>query len=165
MLEWAQTKLRLGRLHAVYDGSLSGAAVAHLKLVNGRSFAVDSVEGVGVAELLGAIEATCRDGQSLPFMGDLVPVSWMQVNAALQQQQTQPVIGNCVMSLEEAVPKVRAALQLQLDVDLEFAWRLDGAGVQQSLEFWSLLGRSCTTATFVGGTQTPNLLVHVCRVV
>ena len=143
MLELVQTKLRLGRLHAVYDGSLpgDGAAVAHLKLVNMRSFAVDSVEGVGVAELLGAIEATCRDGQSLPFMGEQVPVSWMQVNAALQQQQTQPVIGDCVMSLEEAVPKVRAALQLQLDVDVEFARRLDGAGVQQSLEFWSLLGR------------------------
>ena len=143
MLELAQTKARLGRLHAVYDGSLpgEGAAVAHLKLVNGRSFAVDSVEGVGVAELLGALEATCRDRQALPFMGEQVPVSWTQVNAALQQQQTQPVIGDCVMSLEEAVPKVRAALQLQLDVDVEFARRLDGAGVQQSLEFWSLLGR------------------------
>ncbi len=143
MLELAQTKLRLCRLHAVYDGSLpgEGAAVAHLKLVTGRSFAVDSVEGVGVAELLGAIEATCRDRQALPFMGEQVPVSWTQVNAALQQQQTQPVIGDCVMSLNEAVAKVRAALQLQLDLDVEFARRLDGAGVQRSLEFWSLLGR------------------------
>ena len=142
-LDWTRTKLRLGRLHAVYDGSMPNAAapVAHLKLVGDCSFAVDSIQGVGVAELLAVIEATCRDGQTLPFMGEQVPVSWMQVDAALQQQQTRNIIGNCVMTLENAVSKVRAALQAQLDVDVELARHLSGRGVQSSLEFWSLLGR------------------------
>jgi hypothetical protein len=55
---------RLCRLHGVHDGSVpdDAAPAARLKLVNQRSFAVDSVEGVGVAELLAAIEATCNHG-------------------------------------------------------------------------------------------------------
>ena len=43
MRELWRTRLRLGRLHGVYDGSEPAASVgaAHLKLVNERSFAVD----------------------------------------------------------------------------------------------------------------------------
>ena len=63
------------------------APLAHLKLVKERSFAVDSIEGVGVAELLEAIEATCRDSQALPFMGEQVPQSWLQVADALQEHE------------------------------------------------------------------------------
>jgi hypothetical protein len=61
--ELTRTQERLCRLHGVYDGSVSEAAapLAQLKLVNECSFAVDSIEGVGVAELLAAIETTCRD--------------------------------------------------------------------------------------------------------
>jgi GTPase SAR1 family protein len=156
-----RTQERLGRLHAVYDGSLPAANVplAHLKLVNDRSFAVDSIEGVGVAELLVVIEATCRDAQVLPFMGERVPQSWLQVSDALQkqqkqrqqQQQQQPpapahdqagdCIGDCVISLEDAVSRVRALLQTRLEVEVGLARGLDRRGVQSSLEFWSRMGR------------------------
>jgi GTPase SAR1 family protein len=151
--DWTQTKARLCRLHAVYDGSVPDAAApaACLKLVNEQSFAVDSREGDGVAELLAAIEGACRDKQALPFMGELVPRSWLQVSSALQQHQlgvgslqlepARSVIGDNVMSLADAVDKVRALLQTHLDVDVGLARQLDERGVQSSLEFWSLLGR------------------------
>jgi GTPase SAR1 family protein len=142
-----RNEARLCRLHGVHDGSVpdDAAPAARLKLVNERSFAVDSVEGVGVAELLAAIEATCRDTQALPFMGELVPQAWLQVNHALQKQQQQQEahdgIGDCVISVGEAVGKVRSLLQAELGVDLGLARRLDSKGVQSSLEFWALLGR------------------------
>jgi hypothetical protein len=132
----------------VHDGSIPDDATpaARLKLVNERSFAVDSVEGVGVAELLAAIEATCRDTQALPFMGELVPEAWLQVNDALQKQQqleeeVQDGIGDSVISVKEAVDKVRSLLQTELGAGFELARGLDSKGVQSSLEFWSLLGR------------------------
>ena len=115
--------------------------------MNERSFAVDSVEGVGVAELLAAIEATCRDTQALPFMGELVPEAWLQVNDALQKQQqqleeeVQDGIGDSVISVKEAVGKVRSLLQTELGAGFELARGLDSKVVQSSLEFWSLLGR------------------------
>jgi hypothetical protein len=118
-----------------------------MKLVNERSIAVDSVEGVGVAELLVAIEATCRDTQALPFMGELVPEAWLQVNDALQKQQqqleeeVQDGIGDSVISVKEAVGKVRSLLQTELGAGFELGRGLDSKGVQSSLEFWSLLGR------------------------
>ena len=132
----------------MHDGSIPDDATpaARLKLVNERSFAVDSVEGVGVAELLAAIEATCRDTQALPFMGELVPEAWLQVNDALQKQQqleeeVQDGIGDSVISVKEAVDKVRSLLQTELGAGFELARGLDSKGVQSSLEFWSLLGR------------------------
>jgi len=136
-----RTQERLCRLHGVYDGSVPEAAtpLVHLKLVNEHSFAVDSIEGVGVAELLAAIETTCRSKQMLPFMGEAVPRSWLQVNHAMQQAHDD--IGDCVIPLEEAVSKVRAAVQSRPEAEVELARRLDSQGVQRSLEFWSLLGR------------------------
>jgi GTPase SAR1 family protein len=143
----SRNEARLCRLHGVHDGSVpdDAAPAARLKLVNERSFAVDSVEGVGVAELLAAIEATCRDTQALPFMGEPVPQSWLQVNDALQKQRQQQQeahdgIGDCVISVGEAVDKVRSLLQAELGVDVGLARRLDSKGVRSSLEFWSLLG-------------------------
>ena len=38
---------------------------------------------VGVAELLAALEATCRDTHALPFMGEPVPEARLQVTDAL----------------------------------------------------------------------------------
>jgi GTPase SAR1 family protein len=139
--ELTQTQERLCRLHGVYDGSVPEAAapLAHLKLVNERSFAVDSIEGVGVAELLAAIEATCRDTQALPFMGEAVPRSWVQVIRAMQQAQDS--IGDCVMPLDEAVSKVRAAVQSRPEAEVDLALRMNSQGLQSSLDFWSLLGR------------------------
>ena len=142
--ELCRTRLRLGRLHGVYDGSepAASAGVAHLKLVNERSFAVDSVEGVGVEELLRVIEATCRDSRALPFMGEQVPVSWLQVKEALKADAVRHAVGDCVMSLGDAAVKVRAALQQGLvEVDVERARALPVEGVRSSLEFWALLGR------------------------
>ena len=142
--ELSRTRLRLGRLHGVYDGSepAASAVAAHLKLVNEGSFAVDSVEGAGVAELLRAIEATCRDSEALPFMGELVPVSWLQVKEALKCDAVRGVVGDCVMSVGDAAVKVRAALQqVQVDVDIESARTLPVEGVRSCLEFWALLGR------------------------
>jgi GTPase SAR1 family protein len=147
-----RTQERLRRIHGVYDGSVpeASAPLASLKLVNQRSFAVDSIEGVGVAELLEAIEATCRDSHVLPFMGEAVPLSWLQVADALQEQEQrlQPQqqvalnsIRNCVISLSDAVKKVRALLQTLPDADTGLARRLDDEGVRSSLKFWSLLGR------------------------
>jgi GTPase SAR1 family protein len=139
--EMARTQERLCRLHGVYNGSVpqANAPLAHLKLVKERSFAVDSIEGVGVAELLEAIEATCRDSQALPFMGEPVPQSWLQVADALQQEQDG--IGGGVMTLREAVSKVQVAIQSRPEAEVNLARRLDSQGVQSSLEFWSLLGR------------------------
>jgi hypothetical protein len=139
--ELTRTQERLCRLHGVYDGSVPEAAapLAHLKLVNECSFAVDSIEGVGVAELLAAIETTCRDKQALPFMGEAVPQSWLQVSHVMQQAQDS--VGDCVMPLEEAVSKVLAAVQSRPEAEVGLARRLDFQGVQNSLEFWSLLGR------------------------
>ena len=139
--ELTRTQERLCRLHGVYDGSAPAAhaPLAHLKLVKERSFAVDSIEGVGVAELLEAIEATCRDSQALPFMGEQVPQSWLQVADALRQEQDG--IGGGVMTLREAVSKVQVAIQSRPEAEVNFARRLDSQGVQSSLEFWSLLGR------------------------
>ena len=144
-----RNEARLCRLHGVHDGSVpdDAAPAARLKLVNERSFAVDSVEGVGVAELLAAIEATCRDTQALPFMGEPVPQAWLQVNDMLQKQQQQPEkevqdgIGDSVISVKEAVGKVRSLLQTELGAGFELGRGLDSQGVQSSLEFWSLLGR------------------------
>jgi GTPase SAR1 family protein len=144
MQELCRTRLRLGRLHGVYDGSEPAASVgaAHLKLVNERSFAVDSVEGVGVAELLRAVEATCRDRSALPFMGEQVPVSWLQVKEALKHETVRDVVGDCVMSVGDAAVKVQAALQQgQVEVDIERARALPVEDVRSCLEFWSLLGR------------------------
>ncbi len=58
----SRNQTRLRRLHGVYNGLIPAdyVPVARLKLVNELSFAVDSIEGDGVAELLVAIEATCR---------------------------------------------------------------------------------------------------------
>ena len=139
----------LCRLHGVHDGSVPDDATpaARLKLVNERSFAVDSVEDVGVAELLAAIEATCRNTQALPLMGELVPEAWLQVNDMLQKQQqqlekeVQDGIGDSVISVKEAVGKVRSLLQTELGAGFELGRGLDSQGVQSSLEFWSLLGR------------------------
>jgi GTPase SAR1 family protein len=155
MQELTRTQERLCRLHGVYDGSVHEASipVACLKLVNERSFAVDSMEGVGVAELLEAIEATCRDTQALPFMGEAVPKSWLQVADAIhrhrherqqlsqQQQQIPNGIDDCVIKLKEAVHKVCDLLQTRPNVDVELAKCLDDGGIESCLEFWSLLGR------------------------
>jgi GTPase SAR1 family protein len=144
MLQSAKTKARLCRLHAVYDGSTPDATVpvAQLKMVHDRSFAVDSIAGVGVEELLSAIEATCRDHHALPFMGEQVPVSWMQVKAALDRDEVKHAVGDCVLLLKDAASKVRFALDdSKLDVDVALARRLDNPGVRSCLEFWSLLGR------------------------
>jgi GTPase SAR1 family protein len=139
--ELTRTQKRLCRLYGVYDGSApeAHAPLVHLKLVKERSFAVDSIEGVGVAKLLEAIEATCRDSQALPFMGEAVPQSWQQVAAALQQAQDN--IGSGVISLRVAVSKVQDVIQTRPEAEVNFARRLDSQGVQNSLEFWSLLGR------------------------
>ena len=135
--------------------------------MNERSFAVDSVEGVCVAELLAAIEATCRDTQALPFMGELVPEAWLQVNDALQKQQqqleeeVQDGIGDSVISVKEAVGKVRSLLQTELGAGFELARGLDSKVVQSSLEFWSLLGR-----VFVHDghfLRDPSLLVNLLK--
>jgi hypothetical protein len=116
--------------------------VAHVKLVNERSFAVDSVEGVGVEELLRAIEATCRDSRALPFMGEQVPVSWLQVKEALKLEAVRHAVGDCVMSVGDAAVKVQAALQQgQVGADVERARALPVEDVRSSLEFWALLGR------------------------
>jgi GTPase SAR1 family protein len=133
MLQSAKTKARLCRLHAVYDGSVpcTDIPVAQLKLVHGRSFAVDSIAGVGITELLAAIEATCRDRHALPFMGEQVPVSWIQVMAALDRDEVKDRIGDGVLPLKEAAGKVHFAIDSKLEVD----------SVQKCLEFWSLLGR------------------------
>jgi GTPase SAR1 family protein len=144
MQELSRTRLRLGRLHGVYDGSIPAASVgvAHLKLVNERSFAVDSVEGVGVAELLRVIEVTCRDSSALPFMGEQIPVSWLQVKEALKLQAVRDVVGDCVMSVGDVAVKVCAALQQrEFEIDVERARALPVKDVRRSLEFWSLLGR------------------------
>ena len=142
--ELSRTRLRLGRLHGVHDGSTPAASarVAHVKLVRAGSFAVDSVEGVGVAELLRAIEATCRDSEALPFMGEQVPVSWLQVKEALKLDVVRQRVGDCVVSVGEAAVRVRAALQQgQFDFDVEGARALPVEDVRSCLEFWSLLGR------------------------
>jgi GTPase SAR1 family protein len=142
MLE--NTRLRLGRLFGVHDGSIpsASAAAACLKLVNRRSFAVDSVDGVGVAELLNAIEATCRDREALPFMGEKIPVSWLQVSAALQQQRVIDALGNSVLPLADAAAKLGQCLRSELPDDgLVLAQRLEIAGLHDCLEFWSVLGR------------------------
>jgi hypothetical protein len=113
-----------------------------LKLVNERSFAVDSVEGVGVAELLRAIDATCRDKDALPFLGVLVPVSWLQVKQALRLKAVRKDVGDRVISVGDAAVKVQKALRrdnLGMDVDRARALRL--ADVQHCLKFWSLLGQ------------------------
>jgi GTPase SAR1 family protein len=138
--ELTRTQARLCRLHGVHDGSVpqETAPPAHLRLVMERSFAVDSIEGFGVAELLASIEATCRDTQALPFMGEHVPQSWLQVSDAMHQAQGG--IGNCVMSLEDAVNKMLALLQRR-DVEASLARHLDFENVKSSLVFWSLLGR------------------------
>jgi hypothetical protein len=164
-----RNEARLCRLHGVHDGSVpdDAAPAARLKLVNERSLAVDSVEGVGVAELLAAIEATCRDTQALPFMGELVPEAWLQVNDALQKQQqqleeeVQDGIGDSVISVKEAVGKVRSLLQTELGAGFELARGLDSKVVQSSLEFWSLLGR-----VFVHDghfLRDPSLLVNLLK--
>jgi hypothetical protein len=138
-------RLRQAVLHAVYDGSVpdASAPAACLKLIQEQSFAVDSMEGDGVAQLLAVIEGTCRNKQALPFMGELVPRSWLQVSDVLQRQSVHAVIGDHVMSLADAAGKVCAVLQRQVDgdVDVGLARALDDRGVQSSLEFWSLLGR------------------------
>ena len=143
MLEAAKTKDRLCRLHGVYDGTLPDAAlpVAQLSMVHNRSFAVDSITGVGVAELLAAVEMTCRDRHALPFMGEEVPLSWKQVSEALHQDGMKDIIGDCVLPCEEAAKKVCVALAASEDVDVKFARHLDGPGMQSCLRFWSLLGR------------------------
>jgi hypothetical protein len=69
------------------------------------------MEGDGVAQLLAAIESTCRDKQALPFMGEQVPVSWLQVKEALKLERVREVVGDCVMSVGDAAVKVQAALQ------------------------------------------------------
>jgi GTPase SAR1 family protein len=141
--ELAKSTLRLGRLHGVYDGSCptASAAVARLKLVNERSYAVDSVDGVGVAELLRDIEATCRDKDALPFMGEPVPMSWLQVKEALKIEAVRKDVGDCVISVGDAAARVRNALQGQPGVDVDKARMLRDADIQRCLEFWSLLGR------------------------
>ena len=67
-------------------------------------------------ELLRVIEATCRDSRALPFMGEQVPVSWLQVKEALKLEAVRHAVGDCVMSVGEAAVKVRAALQQDLQV-------------------------------------------------
>jgi GTPase SAR1 family protein len=144
MQELMKTTLRLGRLHGVHDGSspAASAAVARLKLVNERSYAVDSVDGVGVAGLLRDIEATCRDRDALPFMGEQVPVSWLQVKDALKVEAVRTAVGDCVISVRNAAAKIcNALLQSQLEVDVGRARALRDADVRRCLEFWSLLGQ------------------------
>ncbi len=139
--ELTRTQERICRLHGVYDGSFpqASAPLAYLNLVNERSFAVDSVDGFGVLELLEVTEVTCRDTQALPFMGEAVPQSWLQVVHALHQAQDS--IGDCVMPLPEALSKVHAALRSRPEAEVKLARCLDSKSLQCSLEFWSLLGK------------------------
>ena len=88
---------------------------ARLKqLVQEQSFAVDSMEGDGVAQLLAAIEGTCRDKQALPFMGELVPRSWLQVSDVLQRQSVampallSRICGRCTDTTSRLNPRVGA---------------------------------------------------------
>jgi GTPase SAR1 family protein len=144
VVTFENTKRRLGRLHGVYDGSVPAvsASAARLKLVSESSFAVDSVAGVGVAELLSAIEATCRNRQALPFMGEMIPKSWLEVGTVLRQRQVSDALGDSVLSLRDAVVKLGAALRTAQPVEgLTFAQRLQDEQLSDCLEFWSLLGR------------------------
>ena len=60
----------------------------------------------------------------------------------------QDGIGDSVVSVKEAVGKVRSLLQTELGAGFELGRGLDSQGVQSSLEFWSLLGGClCTTGT------------------
>jgi GTPase SAR1 family protein len=138
-------RLRLGRLHAVYDGSVpsANAAIAHLELVTKKSFAIDSLESVGLEDLLQAIEQTCRNQDALPFMGELVPVSWMQLKEALAHESVKECLGNCVISVEDAAAKVRGVLeQSPLDVGFDKARLLKQQDVQIGLHYWSIVGRT-----------------------
>jgi hypothetical protein len=81
-------------------------------------------------------------------MGELVPRAWLQVSNALQQHQRdveigqlQPVVGDHVMSLSDAIGKVRSLLQAELDVDVGLARQLNDRDLQSCLEFCSLLER------------------------
>jgi GTPase SAR1 family protein len=140
--EITETLLRLGRLHAVYDGSepASSAPVAYLKFVDRRSFAVDSVTGFGVAKLLSAIESTCRDRRALPFMGELVPSSWLQVKMALEQQCVSDQFGSGVLPIQEAISKLSILLKSNIGIQVDLARNLDHRDLQRCLEFGSLLG-------------------------
>ncbi len=138
MHDVSSNEARLCRLHGVHDGSLPTGTASVVRL----KFAVDSsIEGDGVAELLVAIEATCRNSQALPFMGERAPQSWLQVGDALQKQQhARDGIGNCVLPVAEAAMKVRCVLQTELGIEVGLARRLDEGCVRSSLEFWSLQG-------------------------
>jgi GTPase SAR1 family protein len=140
--EMNETLLRLGRLHAVYDGSepASSAPVANLEFVSQHSFAVDSVTGLGVAELLLAVESTCRNRALLPFMGELVPSSWLQVKTALQQEVVSNEIGNCMLPLQDAIAKLSASLAMNIGIHVDLARQLNHVDLQRCIEFGALLG-------------------------
>jgi GTPase SAR1 family protein len=142
-----KTKLRLSRIYGLYDGSLPSRIylgvplpAAHLKLLQGRSFVVDSIAGFGVAGLLQSIETTCRDRNALPFMGEDIPVSWLQVKAALQLQPVTDALGDIVLPLTSAVAIISAALKGDLGIDVGLARGLNDRALQRSLEFFVAAG-------------------------
>jgi GTPase SAR1 family protein len=110
-----ETRLRLCKLYAKHGSSVispkDAADLAKLTFVNEHSFAVDSVDGVGIETLLHAIEATCRDPTALPFLSEPVPVYWFQVKEALMQRTLSYDIGDCVLPLEDAAVRIRNALK------------------------------------------------------
>jgi GTPase SAR1 family protein len=148
VLDSHRTKRRLSRMYGLYDGSVPSPSseVAHLKLVSSsqdlfKSFVVDSIEGVGVADLLRAIEATCRSPGALPFMGEQIPVSWLQVKAALQLQPVRTALGDLVLPLADAVAKLSSVLKTELGVDVALARRLNARALHGCIvNFWSPLG-------------------------
>jgi hypothetical protein len=143
-----KTKCRLSRMYGLYDGSVPSLSsqVAHLKLVSSsqdsfESFVVDSIQGIGVAGLLRAIEATCRTPGALPFMGEQIPVSWLQVKAALQLQPVHVALGDSVLPLTDAVAVLSSVLKTELGVDVALARCLNSRALQKCIvNFWSPLG-------------------------
>ena len=149
------TKHRLRRMHSMHGGSPSYAdqdapltphQVAHLKLISSsqdgfKSFAVDSIVGIGVAHLLQAVAAACKNPGAARFTGERAPVAWLQAKAALQQQPVQVALGDSVLPLADAVLKLSSVLQTELGFDVGLARRLDHSALQCCIvNFLSPLG-------------------------
>jgi hypothetical protein len=91
-----------------------------------HSFCVDSVAGVGIAELLEWLHETCM---RLNFMGELLPKLWLDVADAL------PGLSDGVLTMIQACNHVRSALAAA-----SINTRCSDEELARILRFWSRVG-------------------------
>ncbi len=124
------TQERMRRLCGIRDGSAPRANDAPVKMRLILASQVDSSNQSGIPELKQQLSFCCH---GLPFVGELVPKSWMKVDTAISTLKRQS------LTLSEAYREILKVMGSGSS-SVELAM-LNEEDIYDALEFWAQLGR------------------------